>query len=310
MFDPIRPADHAPDFSGTDCKTLTETDQEHLWEAAKRFVAAQGLAVRLTARLSRNVIGFAGHLDDAGHRVFGAAWDGVETRVQAAVEEVLWRMHDLATIGIGSRGNRGAPTKLHRLSASASGAISGFAGLPGLLLDIPVTTALMLRTIAGIARQYGEDIEAGDGKRACLEVLAQSGPRTEAEDAEAGYWSARAGLSHLTVAALIRTAAARFGVTLSEKILAQAVPVAGAVAGAGLNWIFMGYYQELAHVHFTIRAVERRAADPASIRDCFNRLVEQARTLKTTRAGRGSRAAANGAIAAGVEPKAQSPGGE
>ena len=57
--------------------------------------------------------------------------------------------------------------------------MSGFAGLPGLLLDIPVTTTLMLRTIAGIAREHGEDIATGDGKRACLEVLAQSGPRTE-----------------------------------------------------------------------------------------------------------------------------------
>ena len=232
------------------------------------------------------MVGLAGHLDDAGRRVFGAAWDGVEAKVQSAVEEVLWRMHDLATIGIGARGNRVAPTKLHRLSASASGAVSGFAGLPGLLLDIPVTTTLMLRTIAGIARQHGEDIATDDGKRACLEVLAQSGPRAEAEETEAGYWSARASLGHLTIAALIRTAAARLGVTLSEKLLAQAVPVAGAVAGAGLNWIFMGYYQELAHVHFTIRAVERRAADPASIRGCFDRLVEQARTMNGTRPGK------------------------
>ena len=46
--------------------------------------------------------------------------------------------------------------------------------------------------------------------------------------------------------------------TLSSKLLAQTVPVAGALAGGGLNWVFMGYYQEMARVHFTIRAIERR----------------------------------------------------
>ena len=78
--------------------------------------------------------------------------------------------------------------------------------------------------------------------------------------------------------------------TLSEKLLAQAVPVAGAVAGAGLNWVFMGYYQEIAHVHFTIRAVERRTGDPASVRACFDRLVAQARMLNKAHNGAISRA--------------------
>src|SRR6201999_889977 len=89
-----------------------------------------------------------------------------------------------------------------RLSASASGAMSGLAGLPGLLLDIPVTTALMLRSIAEIARHQGEDVASDECKRACLEVLARHGPGDADDAAEVGYRSARAGLSHLTIAML------------------------------------------------------------------------------------------------------------
>jgi hypothetical protein len=223
----------------------------------------------------------------------------MEARIQAAVERVLWRAHDVATVGVGRPGARDPSIRLHRLSASVSGALSGFAGLPGLLLDVPVTTGLMLRSIAEIARDHGEDIASPEGKRACLEVLAQTDlspgapprdltqndPAHDEDDAEIGYWSARAGLSHLTIALLIRTAAARLGVTLSEKLLAQSVPVAGAVAGAGLNWVFMRYYQERARVHFTIREVERRTGDPDGVRACFERLVAQARRLTRTGGG-------------------------
>ena len=94
----------------------------------------------------------------------------------------------------------------------------------------------MLRSIAEIARDHGEDI-GKPGRQARLPRSAGANrchacvPRDDEDEAEIGYWSARAGLSHLTIAMLIRTAAARFGVTLSEKLLAQSVPVAGAVAG-------------------------------------------------------------------------------
>jgi len=285
MFDPTRRARPTPNFSGLQCQNLSDADRTELWDAANRLVNAGGLAVRLTGWLSQGAVNVTNHLEAAGHRVFGTAWDGVEAKVRDAIESVLWKAHDLATIGVGSRPARDPWSKLHRLSASASGAMSGFVGLPGLILDIPVTTTLMLRSIAEIAREHGEDIASADCKRACLEVLAQKGLIPGGDETEAGYWSARAGLSHLTIAMLIRTAASRLGVTLSEKILAQAVPVAGAVAGAGLNWVFMGYYQEIARVHFTIRAVERRTGDPNGVRACFDRLVAQARGLKQTAAG-------------------------
>ena len=277
---PFRAPRALPDFSGNACDGHSPEDRDKLWDAAQRLVHARGMAIGVTAWLSQHIMGVAGGLETVGQRMFGKVWDGLESKAQEAVEEVLWKVHDLATIGIGPREGRDSWGWLNRLYASASGAASGFVGLPGLLFDIPVTTTLMLRSIAEIARDHGEDVNSEDGKRACLEVLAQGGPKTEGEDAELGYWTTRAGLTHLTVGALIRTVAAQLGVRLSEQIVARAVPMAGAIAGGGLNWVFIGYYQEMARVHFTLREIERRSGDPTGVRACFDRLVAQARAMK------------------------------
>ncbi len=274
-----------PDFSGNACQGHTPENQEKLWDAANRLVNARGLAIRMTGWLSQHVQNAAGGLESLGHRALGAAWDGLEDKVRASVEGVLWKAHDVATLGLGAHGEKDSWSWLNRALASASGALSGLAGLPGLLFDVPVTTMLMMRSIAEIARDHGENIASEDGRRACLEVLAQGGPKMEDDDAEIGYWSTRAGLSHLSISTLTRTVASQLGVRLSETMLARVVPVAGAVAGGGLNWVFMGYYQEMARVHFTLRQVERHTGDPAGVRTCFDRLMAQAAALKKSGGG-------------------------
>jgi hypothetical protein len=52
--------------------------------------------------------------------------------------------------------------------------------------------------------------------------------------------------------------ASRFGVTVSEKLAAQAVPMVGAVGGALINSVFIDHFQDIAWGHFTIRRLERR----------------------------------------------------
>ena len=274
-----------PDFSGNACQGHTAQDQKELWEAANRLVNARGFAINMTRWLSQHVQSATGNLEALGRRILGKNWDGLEDTIRASVETALSKAHDLATLGLEGKGEKDSWLWMNRILSSVSGAVSGFAGLPGLLLDVPVTTTLMLRSIAEIARSHGEDIASEEGRRACLEVLAQGGPRAGDDDAEIGYWSTRAGLSHLSIAALTRTVASRFGVQLSRTMLARMVPVAGALTGGGLNWVFMGYYHEMARVHFTLRAIERRTGDPAGVRVCFDRLVAQASALKKGETG-------------------------
>ena len=61
---------------------------------------------------------------------------------------------------------------------------------------------------------------------------------------------------------LVAQVAARFGVVVSQKLAAQAVPVLGAVGGAVVNAAFIEHFQTIARGHFTVRRLERlRGAD-------------------------------------------------
>ena len=51
--------------------------------------------------------------------------------------------------------------------------------------------------------------------------------------------------------------ASRFGVVLSQKFAAQALPVIGALGGASVNYVFIEHFQEIAQGHFTVRRLER-----------------------------------------------------
>lgn len=105
-------------------------------------------------------------------------------------------------------------------------------GLPGALIDIPITTLLIMRSIADIARAMGEDPAMEETKHACLQVLAFGGGNTE-DDPEVAYWAMRAALTTLSSEMLIRQVAPRLGLAFSEKALAQAAPLLGAGSAGG-----------------------------------------------------------------------------
>jgi hypothetical protein len=49
--------------------------------------------------------------------------------------------------------------------------------------------------------------------------------------------------------------ASRFGIVLSQKFAAQALPFVGALGGASVNNVLIEHFQEIAH--FTVRRLER-----------------------------------------------------
>src|SRR5690606_10620484 len=60
-----------------------------------------------------------------------------------------------------------------------------------------------------------------------------------------------------TVHGLIAGIAPRLAAVLTQKLAAQTFPVLGSVAGAGVNFAFTRYYQELADIRFALRRVAR-----------------------------------------------------
>lgn len=176
----------------------------------------------------------------------------------------------------------------HKAMAAMSGALGGAFGLATIAVELPVSTTLMLRSIAEIAREEGEDVGTPEGALACIQVFALGGGKLAASAetgstlTESGYFAVRAALAKTMAEAakyagtisladqsgpaLMRFAAqvaARFGIVVSEKVAAQAVPILGAVGGAAVNTVFMNHFQSTARAHFTIRRLERRYGAPA-----------------------------------------------
>ena len=68
-------------------------------------------------------------------------------------------------------------------------------GPPALAIDLPVSTIMMLRSIADIARSEGERIKSPEAKLACLEVYALGGRVLRDDAAKSGYFAPRAALA-------------------------------------------------------------------------------------------------------------------
>jgi hypothetical protein len=184
------------------------------------------------------------------------------------------------------------PWKLtHKVAATVSGVAGGMFGAPALAAELPVTTIIILRSIADIARSKGENLSDPAVRLACLEVFAlgSGGKHVPAEavdpvreDAEAeegfiraSYFVARAAIAQQVTAAaeiltkgtaaaggstmtrLIAKVASRFGIAVSEKAAAQALPIVGAVGGGLINALFIDHFQNTADAHFTVRHLER-----------------------------------------------------
>jgi hypothetical protein len=76
--------------------------------------------------------------------------------------------------------------------------------------------------------------------------------------------------------------ATRFGVVVSERSAASALPVLGAVGGATVNMLFMNHFQRVAHGHFVIRRLERQYG-PAVVRKLYAAHAPQRAAQRVTR---------------------------
>ncbi len=235
-------------------------------KAAKHILENPGLAAKISDLVGVPVEkGFA-MLPDKWHLSVNEA---ARKTIEKALKLALWTMKPDAP----------APppaNRWHKLAAGATGAAGGAFGLAALAMELPVSTAIMLRSIADIARGQGEDLSTAEARLQCIQVLALGGLSKNNDAAETGYFAVRAAMAkavsdaaaHLTRKGLadksapvllrfIARIAARFSIVVSEKAAAQAVPIVGAFGGALINTLFIGHFQDIGRAHFTIRRLER-----------------------------------------------------
>ena len=231
---------------------------------AKRKLESPSLAVELAALLGQPL--------EAGMRLLPKRFSG---QIHAITQAALLRAIDIAVSSLAKQPKMQRREAMHRWLSAGSGALGGAAGLWSLPVEIPISTTLILRSIADIARSEGHDLARLDVRMACLEVFALGGVGDRDDAAESSYWLIRGSLSKaLTDAAthlaqrgmvvegapplvrLATTLASRFSINFSAQAAAKAIPVVSAVSGAAINLLFMQHFQEMARGHFIVKRLE------------------------------------------------------
>jgi len=189
----------------------------------------------------------------------------------------------------------GKPIELigYALPASASQAITAATSKAlEMALEVALRTIIMLRSIAEIARSEGEDLSDPEAALSCVQVFALGGRPGSADASESGYFAVRGILAKsVTQAArfvvergvveeggpvlvrFITQVASRFGLVVTQKLAAQAIPLVGALGGASVNYAFIEHFQEVARGHFTVRRLER-AYGKEAVRKAYERFAQ------------------------------------
>ena len=245
--------------------SISKNDLDDL-RYAKSLLENPGLGAKISNLLGTPI--------EKGFELLPDKWHGI---IQNATKDALEKVLDFAVRTIGDKSKLGSSDLTHKLLVTATGAGGGAFGLSALAIELPVSTTIMLRSIVDIARSEGEDIKEVETKLACLEVFALGGQTRRDDATETGYFAGRIALARTVseaaeyiaekgmankgapiLAKFINAVAARFGLVVSEKVVAQAVPLLGAAGGAVINAIFIDHFQDIARGHFIVRRLERR----------------------------------------------------
>jgi hypothetical protein len=243
---------------------------------AKSLLESSPLAIRLANSLGAPL--------EKGFALLPRGWNDV---VNKATRGALMKALSVAVATLGKSKRRGSRELFHKVLAGTSGGIGGAFGLAAMPIELPISTTIILRSIAEIARSEGHDLSRIETKLACLEVFALGG-----KGEENGYWITRAAMSQAisdatafltqkgivregapAVARLVNVIASRFGVVVSEELAAKAVPVIGAASGGIVNVMFISHFQEMARGHFVIKRLEE-VHGPEQVRFTYDNLQD------------------------------------
>jgi len=249
---------------------MTATDLTALRDA-HALLENPSLAIRMSSALGMPVEAVTREI---GRRAPDALVEAVSNSTHKALDFVL--KNSMKSIGA-AEGAQARP-RLHTAAAMTTGAVAGFFGIEALLVELPLTTGIMFRSIADIARAEGESPDDPETVINCMQVFAMGSGSTDKDDAaETTYYGVRVALSKAVTDALqyvaahgaartsapalvrlITVLASRFGIVVTQKAMAQAIPLIGAVGGGLVNTVFISHFQDMARGHFVIRRLERR----------------------------------------------------
>ena len=179
---------------------------------------------------------------------------------------------------------------LHTLAVTTTGAVGGAFGFSSILVELPISTTIMLRSITDVARQWGENIHAPETQLQCLYVFSLgTGSSRASEHKDSHYLGSRLafhkalndairllaqGASREILLGLEKNAwpqlvkllafiAPAFEKSMVRKLALEAVPFVGAIGGASINAAFCHYFTQAARYHFGLLHLERSQGQSA-----------------------------------------------
>jgi hypothetical protein len=270
----------ARELSPYDRRALAEIDafrkptQSRAGRALSRITAPAGKAADLVSgsfvgeAVTRAVEGILSLLND------GASWS---VRTEAIHSEFRARGHrqvhssgDIHSLELEQVDRTvGYLAAKYKALAAAEGAGVGALGGVAILGDIPLLATLALRAVNEFAAYYGFDTSLPSERMFALSVLTlASSPTVAAKQltlVELSHASAMlsrgAALGELQRGASIgafKTSAEALGVRLTKGKLAQLIPIAGAVVGAGFNAWYLNEVTHTAYMLYRERFLKER----------------------------------------------------
>lgn len=282
---------------------LTEAERDYLSEAAA-YLERPGFLVRITNKLGRPAEALIRRLPaPASNLVMRSTDKALHGALRAALFSLPRAPIDVSGVHVRAlHASTFQSGSLHSGAAYVSGFTGGMLGAVALPVELPATTAIMLRSIADIARRMGADLSTEEARLECLAVFGLGSTEaagTELRAAldgagssvETGYYAVRSSLTTATRAAaswastatpqqvaeallkgkssaasrLIAAIASRFSVVVSQKTVLQLLPVLGAATGTAANLAFIDHFNRVARYHFGMRLLEARHG-PTAVR--------------------------------------------
>jgi hypothetical protein len=253
-------------------------------EAAK-FLDDPGFAIRAMNILGQPLDALQKNLPDSVRDKIGEV---VQKSLQTALVAAIKTVHTKTDDQLHWQGTLDSSRKtgrLHTATVAVTGAVGGLFGLLALPLELPISTTMMLRGISDVAAHWGMDLEDPNVQLQCLYVFTLGSMQTTADDNnDSNYLSSRLAFEQMIRAAsaymakksakeilrafdtgaapalmkLIARIARSFELALTEKLVAESVPLIGAIGGATINALFCDYFVEAARYHFGLLHLEQK----------------------------------------------------
>ncbi|HET9241204.1 MAG TPA: EcsC family protein [Oligoflexus sp.] len=267
--------------------SLPALNPEHIafiHEAAK-FLDNPGFTIRAMNVLGQPLDALQKKLpENVRDKISEVVQKSLQTALIAAIKTVQTKTGK-AIHWQGTLDNSRKSGRLHTATVAVTGAVGGLFGVLALPVELPISTTMILRGISDVAAHWGMDLEDPNIQLQCLYVFTLGSMQsTEDDTADSNYLASRLAFEQMIRTAsaymakksakeilrafdtgaapalvkLITRIARSFELALTEKLVAESVPLIGAIGGATINALFCDYFVAAARYHFGLLHLEQK----------------------------------------------------